>query len=241
MDGWLQNIRYAGMSDSPNLDSEYQHDIHSKAIRNYVLGAALFAPVPGLAFLGLGYGRPVLWLNKVRKADDSVAYATASAWRKYKTVRAAATVTGSVSIVGYYRDQYVQDAAMKLIRGEKPEDVRQWIQDEHNIPQDKAMAIILQLHEERQEFLKSGLGGYTSRTGTEAGSFYDLDGLSLLKSMSTPTPTQEKPWLSLKKSGRDPRRRSGKGDSGIRRGARGRTRPWWFSTKAKRRISRKRS
>jgi hypothetical protein len=223
-----------------DLDHEHQHRIHRDATRKGLLGAALFAPIPGLAFLGLGYGRPVLWLNKIRKADEPVEFATASAWRKYKTARAVLTVTGSVSVVGYYRDQYVQDAAWKLIQGEKPEDVRDWMQDEHNIPHQEAVAIILQLNAERQEFLKSGLGGYTSRTGTEARSFYDMDGLSLLKTISTPTP---KAGMSWKKSSGSIFREGGmtKGDPGFRRGARTRTRPWWFSTKAKRRISRKRS
>ena len=80
------------------------------------------------------------------------------------------------------------------------------------------------------------------RTGTPtSSSFYDGYGLAALASISGSTPPL--PTYSVassKKSGRAPRRRSGKGDSGIRRGARGRTVPWWFSTKAKRRISRKR-
>lgn len=80
------------------------------------------------------------------------------------------------------------------------------------------------------------------RTGTPtSSSFYDGYGLAALASISGSTPPL--PVYSVassKKSGRAPRRRSGKGDSGIRRGARGRTKPWWFSTKAKRRISRKR-
>lgn len=89
----------------------------------------------------------------------------------------------------------------------------------------------------------SGLGGYTSRTGTEARSFMDMNGIGLLKSISTPTPKASMSWTSSSKSPGSifGRGRMTKGDSGIRRGGRTRTRPWWFSTKAKRRISRKRS
>ncbi len=205
----------------------------------------MFAPLPGLAFLGLGYARPILWLNKIRKSDDPLAFATASAWRKYKTASAVASVTGAVSVVGYYRGKYVQDAAWSLAQGEKPESVVQWMQDEHNVPFQEAVAIVLQLHRERQEFLKSGLGGRTSHrnAGTEARSFFDMDGLSLLKSISTPTPKARMSWTSSKKSpgsiGHGSGRTKASGERSGRR--RTRTRPWWFSTKAKRRISRKRS
>ncbi len=59
----------------------------------------------------------------------------------------------------------------------------------------------------------SGLGGYnaTSRTGTEARSFYDMNGLGLLKSMGTPTPeTFEEASESRK---RTPARRRSRSDS----------------------------
>ena len=46
----------------------------------------------------------------------------------------------------------------------------------------------------------SGLGGYTSRTGTEARSFSDMNGLGLLKSIGTPTPTPESFTLGASKS-----------------------------------------
>ena len=88
----------------------------------------------------------------------------------------------------------------------------------------------------------SGLGGYTSRTGTEARSFFDMNGMGLLKSISTPTP-ETFSGLSSKRSPGSifGDSRMTKRDAAVStRGARTRTRPWWFSTKSKRRISRKR-
>lgn len=83
----------------------------------------------------------------------------------------------------------------------------------------------------------------TIRTGTpDSSSFYDGNGLAALKSIKGSTPPLPKWTLtSSKKSRGSIFRGSGmtKGDSGIRRGARTPTRPWWFSTKAKRRISRR--
>jgi len=163
-------------------------------------------------------------LNRVRKADDPITFASKTRWRQYKTARATGAVAGSVSVVGYYRDKYVQEAAWRLVNGESPEDVRDWLRDENNVPHQKAISIILQLNEERLEFLKSGLGGYTSRTGTEAKSFYDMDGLSLLKSISTPTP--ESPRISSTSGRRkaSPRSRVPKGRRS--RGNSRRPTPW---------------
>ena len=195
----------------PHWGYRWFYDYHYPTKRKVIEGLILVAPIPGLGFLG-GVGRSTLWLNKIRKADDPLEYATISAWRKYKTIRAVGNTVGAVSIVGYYRDQYVQDAAMRLIRGEEPESVVQWMKDEHNVPHQKAISIVLQLHEERRDFLKSGLGGYTSRTGTEARSFYDMDGLSLLKSMSTPTPGSFTIGASESRK-RTPARRRSRSDS----------------------------
>lgn len=86
----------------------------------------------------------------------------------------------------------------------------------------------------------SGLGGYTSRTGTEARSFSDMNGLGLLKSISTPTP-ETFPEVSESRKRALARRRSRSDSSkppAPGRGGRNRRPPWW---EAKRRISRKRS
>ncbi len=58
----------------------------------------------------------------------------------------------------------------------------------------------------------SGLGGYTSRTGTEARSFSDMNGLGLLKSMSTPTPESFTIGASESRK-RTPTRRRSRSDS----------------------------
>ena len=58
----------------------------------------------------------------------------------------------------------------------------------------------------------SGLGGYTSRTGTEARSFSDMNGLGLLKSMSTPTPESFTIGASESRK-RTPARRQSRSDS----------------------------
>ena len=62
----------------------------------------------------------------------------------------------------------------------------------------------------------SGLGGHsaTSRTGTEARSFYDMNGLGLLKTIGTPTPTPESFTLGASESRkRTPARRRSRSDS----------------------------
>ncbi len=94
----------------------------------------------------------------------------------------------------------------------------------------------------------SGEDSYLAiRTGTSADwSFYNGNGLAALKSMRGSTPPLPKWTLSSKSSSgqsRTRRLRRGRTQASGERSGRSRTRsrPWWFSTKAKRRISRKRS
>lgn len=215
---------------------------HYPTTDKVVSGLIMTLPVPGLTLLG-GVARPIRWLNKIRKADDPAAAATASTYSTYKTAVAVGHVTGTLSVVGYYRDKYVQDALTKLIQGEEPDSVLRWLHEEHGIDHREGVSIILRLNESKEEFLhKSGTGGHmlTSRTGTRAKSFYDMDGISLLKSMSTPTPGTFE--IGLPRGPRRNRQKAGSGKSdshtpsGVRsRNARrrpGRTRrPWEYRSR----------
>lgn len=107
--------------------------------------AIFFAPIPGATFLG-GMARPLNWLRKVRQADKPIEFATATSWRQYKTLSAVAAVTGTASIVSYYKEQYLQDVAWRLINGDHPVTIQKWLEDEHGFSAQDSIDIVLMIH-----------------------------------------------------------------------------------------------
>lgn len=103
------------------------------------------APIPGATFFG-GMARPLNWLRRIRTAEKPAEFATATTWRQYKTASALLAVTGTASIVSYYKEQYLQDVAWRLINGQHPVTIQKWLEDEHGFSAQDSIDIVLMIH-----------------------------------------------------------------------------------------------
>lgn len=124
--------------------------LHKEADEHKVTMALLFAPIPGLAWIG-GVGRSLRWLNKVRKQAQPWLYATATNYRTVKTYLAIGNLLGSASIVGYYKDKVMQEVLRRILAGEPVEDIPSLLEEE-GIPVNDAIGIIFEAISLAQEW-----------------------------------------------------------------------------------------
>lgn len=114
--------------------------LHEEADEHKVTMALLFAPIPGLAWLG-GVGRSLRWMNTVRK--KGWAFATSTKWRTVKTYLSIGNLLGTASIVGYYKDKVMQEVVRRILKGEPIDDIPGLLEEE-GVPYNDAMGILFE-------------------------------------------------------------------------------------------------